>query len=448
MRNLFFKVFFLILLSAIGLFAIVAAFFHFLDDQDRIDTGYEFAYELADEAVKTYEEKGLDALTHEFSQLLRRSGIRGFLMHGDGRSIGQRLPQFARDQITHFPQTIPEAVSPRGKRTLRAVTITTDDDQSYRFVMIAGHRIGRSWLFSHPNMRLLMPLLIIAVASLLISVLITRPLGKLKTAAQNFSDGNLGARAPEKLTNRNDAFGELAREYNQMGSRIETLIREHQRLLRDVSHELRSPLSRMQVAATLLEDKSDDNPASRAEITRIQSEILQLESMIAQLLSLTRLQSGTVELDKNEVDLADLLQGVARDAIFEYTDKGKNVEVAVDELVIKADADMLRSAFENIVRNGLRYAHSTLNVELEYLSLSEPIARIRVTDNGPGVHERDLENIFEPFYRPDQSRSETTGNSGIGLAIAKGIVDAHGGHISARNATSGGLIVTIDLPAA
>jgi signal transduction histidine kinase len=281
---------------------------------------------------------------------------------------------------------------------------------------------------------------------LFISILITRPLGGLKSATQKFSGGNLQSRAPVKITRRNDAFGELAREFNQMGSRIESLIAEHQRLLRDVSHELRSPLSRMQVAATLLEDKVGEDSASQAQVARIQSEILRLDTLIGQLLSLARLQAGSTVLDMEEVSLKNLLRKVAQDATYEFSEKGKNVDVHGDEAIIQADADTLRSTFENVIRNGLRYTRSTLQVSLG--SLLPNTARIEIVDDGPGVPDEELESIFEPFYRPDQSRSETTGSTGLGLAIAKGIVEAHGGEISAANATNGGLVVTIDLPAA
>ncbi len=467
MRNLFFKVFALILCSAVALFATVAAFFHFLDDRHHFDDGYEFVHEIAEDAVRAFEEDGLDELTRELDELFRHTGVRGFLMHGDGRAIGRPLPRYARERITHFPQTIIDAPSPRGKRTIRAVSVASDDDDDdrrYRFVMLAGHRSDRSrllghpatrfvmlaghrndhsWLLGHPATRFVMSLLVIALASLLISILITRPLGGLKSATRNFSEGNLGARAPASLTGRNDAFGELAREFDQMSARIEKLVGEHRRLLRDVSHELRSPLSRMQVAATLLEDNRADEADSHAQIARIQSEILRLDAMIAQLLLLTRLHAGAVEIELAEVDLKHLLEEVAQDAAYEFSQRRAQVEVRGDEARIQADADKLRSAFENVIRNGLRYTRSPLRVQVQ---LARGMAKILVADDGPGVPEQDLQNIFEPFYRPDQSRSEATGSTGIGLAIAKGIVEIHGGRIFAANATGGGLVVSIHLP--
>ena len=399
MRNLFFKVFALILCSAVALFATVAAFFHFLDDRHHFDDGYEFVHEIAEDAVRAFEEDGLDELTRELDELFRHTGVRGFLMHGDGRAIGRPLPRYAREQITHFPQTIIDAPSPRGNLTIRAVSVASDDDDDerrYRFVMLAGQRSDRSWLLGHPATRFVMSLLVIALASLLISILITRPLGGLKSATRNFSAGNLGARAPAGLTGRNDAFGELAREFDQMSARIEKLVGEHRRLLRDVSHELRSPLSRMQVAATLLEDNRTDeaDSDSHAQLARIQSEILRLDAMIAQLLSLTRLHAGAVEIELAEVDLKHLLEEVAQDAAYEFSRRRAHVEVRGDEARIQADADKLRSAFENVIRNGLRYTRSPLRVQVQF---ARGMAKILVADDGPGVPEQDLQNIFEPF---------------------------------------------------
>ncbi|MGI9311766.1 MAG: sensor histidine kinase, partial [bacterium] len=261
-------------------------------------------------------------------------------------------------------------------------------------------------------------------------------------------------RALARIAARNDAFGELAREFDRMSARIEKLVSEHRRLLRDVSHELRSPLSRMQVAATLLENgigDGDDHDGikkreTRAQIARIQSEILRLEAMIAQLLSLTRLQAGAIELRVAPVELRAMLQRIARDAAYEFAGRGKRVEVAGDALIVRADVAQLRSAFENVIRNGLRHAESKVTVTLERV---ESNARVAVADDGAGVAQDELRSIFAPFYRPDPSRSEATGNAGLGLAIAEGIVAAHGGRIAATNARGdggGGLIVTIELP--
>ena len=449
MRNLFFKVFALILFSAAALFASVAAFFHFIDDHNHFDSGYTAAYRLADEAVEVYETSGLGALKHQLNALHRRTGIRGFLMRGDGTAIGPPLPRFAREQITRFPQTVLQGNSPRGKRAIRAVSVSTEGNQNYRFVMVAGLHGGRAWIFGHPTTRLLLPLLVIALASLLISLLITRPLGGLKAATQNFASGNLAARAPRKLSARNDAFGELAREFDQMSARIQKLVGEHRRLLRDVSHELRSPLSRMQVAATLLEGNS--RPAAAAEVARIQTEIVRLDALIAQLLSLTRLHAGSAALTLQTVNLGDLLQRVARDAAYEFSHQGKRVQViGVDrkdrQTSVRADADKLGSAFENVIRNGLRYTRSALMVKLQRVSATPPMARIDIIDDGLGVPEKDLQNIFEAFFRPDQSRNEATGSAGIGLAIARGIIQVHGGTIQAANNPGGGLCVSIHLP--
>lgn len=452
MRILFFKVFGLILGSAVLLFAIVAAFFYFRADDDPFHQNPERIHQIANAAVDAYEEKGIRALNHELGRLQRHHNIRGYLMDGDGRAIGRSLPQHARQRITRFPQSILGITSPRGVHGIHAISVNTDENRNYRFVMILRSPPNRPWFFHHP---ILFALIFIPLASLLISALITRPLGGLKMATLQFSGGNLGARAPTNITKRNDAFGELAREFDGMGARIEKLVGEHQRLLRDVSHELRSPLSRMQVAATLLEDAlaaAADSP--QAQVARIQAEILRLDVLINQLLSMTRLHAGAVPLTLDEVALLPLLQSVARDAAYEFSGQGKGADVRGKGVTILADADHLRSAFENVIRNGVRYARTSLTVNLERVSESADPSQIRITvaDDGPGVPAGDLENIFEPFYRPDQSRSADTGNSGLGLAIAKGIILAHGGNIAATNGGGAagmpaGLIMTIHLPA-
>ncbi|MGR3984681.1 MAG: ATP-binding protein [Gammaproteobacteria bacterium] len=437
MRNLFFKVFALILFSAVALFAAAAAFFYFAHDHgDFFEHDYEDTRELAFDALEAWREDGRAGLARE-TRALRRHGIRAFLMHEDGRAIGRRLPRGLRAHITRYPQSIAAVDSPRGTLALRAVSIDVDG-RRYRFVLAARHG-ARAPFFG--GARVLLPLPVIALASLLISLLITRPLGGLKSAAQRFSGGNLAARAPVKITKRNDAFGELAREFDRMSARIEKLIGGHRRLLRDVSHELRSPLSRMQVAAALLEDKT----GNAAEVKRIQTEIGRLDALIAQLLSLTRLQAGALTLTESEFDLADLLRRVARDAAYEFAGQGKRIEVHGAPLVLRADAGNLRSAFENVIRNALRYARANVAV---HVSRESGAAAVRISDDGPGVAAAELRGIFDAFHRPDPSRSAASGGAGIGLAIAKGVVEAHHGRIEAENAAGGGLVVSVRLPCA
>ena len=445
MRNLFYKVFALILFSAVALFAAVGAVFHFIDDDD-INIGYEFAYRTAHETVAIYESKGAHAVTHSLRELHEHTGIRAFFMHGDGRAIGRRAPRFVREKITESPQAIE---SPHNDRDIRAVSVSGAQGNSYRLVLIAGRGNAPAWIFRHTSTRVVMSLLVIALASLLISLLITRPLGGLKSATKNFSGGNLTARAPARITRRNDAFGELAREFDLMSARIEKLVGGHRRLLRDVSHELRSPLSRMQVAATLLEDQLHDktDAESQRQVARIHSEILRLDEMIARLLSVSRLQAGALAPAPQKIDLYALLERVARDAEYEFSEQNKRVEMRGDAIQICADPEQLRSAFENVIRNGLRYAKSSLVITLKRDGANtKPMVVVTVCDDGPGVHNDELQNIFAPFYRPDESRSEATGNAGIGLAIARGIVLAHNGNIDAANAVTGGLVITISLP--
>ncbi|MGR3913110.1 MAG: ATP-binding protein [Gammaproteobacteria bacterium] len=435
MRNLFFKVFALILFSAVALFAAAAGFFYFAHDHGEFfEHDYEDTYELAHDAVAAWREGGRAGLARKM-RAVRRHGMRAFLMHENGRAIGRRLPRGMRARITHYPQTIAAAKSRRGTFALRAVSVRVDG-RTYRFVLAARHG-ARAPFFG--GARMLLPLPVIALASLLISLLITRPLGGLKSAAQRFASGNLAARAPPKITRRNDAFGELAREFDRMSARIEKLVGGHRRLLRDVSHELRSPLSRMQVAATLLENKAGES----AEVARIQSEIRRLDALISQLLSLTKLQDGALTLTASEFDLADLLRRVARDAAYEFAGQGKRIEVHGDALPLRADAGNLRSAFENVIRNALRYARATVEVRI---ARETGAAVIRIRDDGPGVPAAELRNIFDAFHRPDPSRSAASGGAGIGLAIAKGVVEAHHGRIKAANAAGGGLVVSVRLP--
>lgn len=271
---------------------------------------------------------------------------------------------------------------------------------------------------------------------------LSSPIGKLRKATQKFSGGNLETRVGGEIGNRHDELSALAQDFDVMAERIESLVTSQQRLTRDISHELRSPLARMNVALEIAKQKFGNGGAPILE--RIETESRRLNEMISQILTLSKLESGNRDFEKTQVDVKMLVEQVVSDADFEAGAKGKSVRIVhADKCITSANENLLWSAIENVLRNAVRYTNESTTVEVS-LNASNGSTRIGVRDYGGGVPEEELENLFRPFYRVGEARERKTGGIGLGLAIAEQAIYAHNGKIEARN-TGDGLLVEISL---
>jgi signal transduction histidine kinase len=276
-----------------------------------------------------------------------------------------------------------------------------------------------------------------------ISRYLTKPLYKLGEAAAHIAEGRLDTRVDPSLTNRRDEIADLARNFDRMAERIEALVTGQRRLLGDVSHELRSPLSRLMVALSLAKQGPAEEAAESLE--RIGLEARRLDTLIGQLLALTRIDSGVDRGRPAPFDLTNLVQEVANDGDFEARAQNRSVAIKqADACTLNGFEEVLRSAVENVVRNAIRHTLEGTAVEIS-LQVENSRALIRVRDYGPGVPESMLSEIFLPFRRVANGNSD---GAGLGLAIAERAVNVHGGMIRAINAPKGGLAVEIELPAA
>jgi two-component system sensor histidine kinase CpxA len=283
----------------------------------------------------------------------------------------------------------------------------------------------------------------------------TSPVTRLRKAAQSLAAGDLSARTGAPAGGRRDELTELMRDFYRMAERIEQLVDSQSRLLKDVSHELRSPLARLGVALGLARQRG--TPEVEPSLNRIELEADRLNQLIQRLLTISRLESGTDGLRKTRLSLRELVEQVAHDAEYESPGRGCRVTAstttdAAEEFLVEGDADLLRSAVENVVRNATRYTSegTTVEVRLE----RQPAANgngdeivVRVSDSGPGVPDEALAKIFEPFYRLDDARNRQTGGAGLGLSIADRAIRLHGGQLRASNRKEGGLQVEIRIPA-
>jgi len=273
---------------------------------------------------------------------------------------------------------------------------------------------------------------------------LTQPVLRLRSAASSIAAGDFTARAAPRLASRRDEMGELVRDFNQMAERIQRLMEAQQQLLRDISHELRSPLARLNVALGLARKWTNEQATSALD--RIEQESERLNEMIGRLLTLARVKSLVDPPQHTRVSVRALLDQIAQDAGFEASAKKCAVHVTgADDCDVRGSHELLHSAMENVVRNAVRHAPPETNVQID-LQCDGRVSRVIVRDYGPGVPDAELSKIFRPFYRLSDSREHRSGSTGIGLAITHEVARLHGGSVSARNAQPHGLIVEIELP--
>jgi two-component system sensor histidine kinase CpxA len=287
------------------------------------------------------------------------------------------------------------------------------------------------------------------VSGLICSLLtryLTAPIVRLREMSQKLAAGDLSVRAGSGLARRRDEIGDLVRDFNSMASRIEELISRQRQLASDVSHELRSPLARLNVALDLGRERKGNDPA----FEQMEEDIRLLDEMIGRLLTIAKLDMPAPQVPMMDLDLADVLSQVARHAQFESKEPDGGISFAsAGKFIVRGNAELLHSALENVMRNAIRYTGSGTLVEVSMErenSSSGTKIRLVVRDYGPGVPESELKNIFQPFYRLTDARDRQSGGTGLGLAIADRVVRIHGGTIRAENVSPRGLKIEIVLP--
>jgi two-component system sensor histidine kinase CpxA len=388
-----------------------------------------------------------------------------------------RVTVYLIDQLgdDHYDQEVPKGVAGlaarardggqtelerEGRSFLAARPVTTSGGDDLVLVIVrshGGHGPGRRppRPIELLNPRALVPLLgliVLVVGGLCywLARYLTAPVSALRSATRRLSGGDLSARVGDRVGRRRDEIGDLARDFDAMAGRLETLIGSQRRLIRDVSHELRSPLARLEVALELARRRAGED--ADEPLDRIEREAHRLDEMIEHLLALGRLESGAAVPDPMTIEMAALLKEIVADAEYETRARKCTVELSCEtESRVEGSRDLLRSALENVVRNAVAYTADGTTVEITCGVTdepSQPFAVIQVRDRGRGVPDDELEHLFEPFYRVSESRDRNSGGTGLGLAITARSIRLHGGCVNAHNHPEGGLVVTIQLPAA
>ncbi len=336
------------------------------------------------------------------------------------------------------------ALARDGGEDAPARLVMAPDGRRYLLFVAADSRPGRGRPPRPEPLPAWVPLTFGLFASLMFSALLawylTRPVRHLRQAFAALADGRLDTRVGSRMGGRRDEIADLGRDFDAMAERLQQLVDAQRRLLHDVSHELRSPLARMQAAIGLAEQDASRMPAV---LERVEREAARLDELVGGLLTLSRLRAGAEDAPESEVDLIDLAAAVVDDARFEARAGGRDVILTGEgELRLRGRAALLRRALENVVRNAVRYSAPGSAVTVA-VTAAHGAAILTVSDRGPGVPEAELDHLFEPFHRVG---NDPTPGFGLGLAIARRAVELHGGRIVARNRDGGGLEVEITLP--
>lgn len=476
MRSLFWKIFLWFWLT---LMLVVAAFVISAALQSRPlsirwrETLRTSLAVYAQTAVDVYERDGRDALAAHLNRVEHASRIRAFVFNEQGAEVGNYndVSSVARGLAQRATFSIETRVSREDTKADGDTNAADDTLFEYAgLTLFAAQRVvapsGKHYVLVGEMPRLkstdptigilerLLRLLFVAITAAAVCYWLARhltaPIIALRDAARQLAAGDLSVRVEKQLGKRQDELTELAHDFDLMAERIEASMHNQRRLLGDISHELRSPLARLNVALELARE-GDAEETSRSH-DRIALEAARLETLITQLLTLTRLESGAVKQNLASVDLTQLIRDIAADSDFEARHHHRAVKIATSQQCrVYGDATLLRSAIENVVRNAVCYTLKGTTVEVELrceqaMNGEVPHAQIIVRDYGAGVPETALLKLFDSFYRVSEARDRQSGGAGLGLAITERAVRLHGGTVAARNAPEGGLIVEVSLP--
>jgi two-component system sensor histidine kinase CpxA len=337
----------------------------------------------------------------------------------------------------------PGSATEHGFRRM-AVSIKGADGRTFIYAseVPAGARAAPSSHSGGAPLRIAVALLVSGLICYGMTLYLVTPILRLSSAAQQIAAGDLSIRAEPRMELRRDELGDLVRDFNRMADKTEQVVSSQRQLLYDVSHELRSPLARMNVALDLLRVRIGDDP----KLDRLGIDLQRLNNLIGRLLTVAKLEATATLSTAVPVSLSELITSVVNDANFEAQESGTRVvfEQAPD-VTIQGDSNLLRSAVENVLRNAVRFTRPGTSVEVALRTNGES-AIINIRDHGSGVPDVELANIFKPFYRVTDLQSRDSKGVGLGLAIAERVVRLHGGSVHAINEAYGGLRVEMTLP--
>jgi two-component system sensor histidine kinase CpxA len=423
------------------------------EQQRRFYKAWVHRSELYAEATQAFESGGADAL-HAWLKRIHQADPSAPIYvtdHSGKDLLGRLVPDYLRESPDRILAASHNGLQPTIRSVGGPLVLVGPDGKAFHATigpMRAGpHLFGELEVPAVSSATLLIALVVSAAVCFFLARYLVSPVDQLRRATRQIASGDLDVRVSQKLKGRHDELGLLASDLDMMSERVRNLLESKQQLLRDVSHELRSPLARLQLALSLA--RRQENSGVERHLSRIACEADRLEELIGRTLKLARLERPAEGLERTSIDVAELLGNIVGDVGIEADARGCSVAVQIDRpLRVNGDPELLRSALENVIRNAVRYGPAGSRVEIEAKRVDPQRIEVVVRDSGPGVPEKDLQLIFEPFYRVDAARNRAVGGDGLGLAIAARAIAIHGGTIQARNLDAGGLAVHLSLPAA
>ncbi len=408
-----------------------------------------FMDSYANAAVVTFEEGHQIALIKWLEKTGLSKQMDLFLLTNKGEIVGnQTVPDLVKQISHHLTQDRLDGGIFKSGNLIVSHEILSTSGNAYRLAAVSekplSHIAQIPW--EGITIRLLLAIFLSGFICYLLSLYLTRPLSSLRRAAQSIAKGKLNTRVGHFTGHHHDEITELSDEFNSMAEQLEMLVHSKERLLQDISHELRSPLARLHVAIELGRKKC--TKIAHVEFDRMESECLRLNDLISEILDFARLDKSTNTLNKTLINFTTLLNNLIKDANYEFSETTPRVILGkIEPIQLMLDERLIHRAIENILRNALRYSPKAHTVLISlYLVARHREVFIDIEDNGPGVPEDQLQKIFNPFYRVDTAREKKTGGYGLGLAIAQQAIQLHGGDIRAMNRQQGGLLVRITLP--
>jgi signal transduction histidine kinase len=445
MRTLFFRIFLgvgsAILLALVATVLISLRLFGGAMEQGILGGPRELVRDAADVLVR----EGEAGLKNWLETRADDPAFVVFIIDSDGhdlldRSVSRRWLRLAR------PPGRARGNRPGNYRPPRYLPRLIGPDGSEYTLVVAPRRLTALSILGWPGNRLLIFFGIVAISgliSLLLARYVARPVSRLTEATDALAEGRLDTRIGSTFSDRRDELGLLAKAFDTMAARIQRLVSERENLLRDVSHELRSPLARLKLALALAQRNAA--PELDADLARIEKESDELEALIEQMLVWVRLGPDVLQAIEL-VPLESIVEEIINDARFQYGEDSIACETNT-ACIVKGNARALHSALENVILNGIQFSPAGQATHV-CLKVSGESAIFTVRDNGPGVPESQLQQIFAPLFQVDSSRTPNRGGYGIGLAITARVVQHHNGNVSAHNLEAGGLEIRVQLPLA
>lgn len=406
-----------------------------LESQDRIQSN----------TVYILDSKGKDLLNRPLNTRIQQA------LHQHSKEPQEFDPYFQKpDSIFFDPRPLhSNDIPPLPGPAIIVIKLVSNSGESY--TLIIDNKTNRdNWIFWRTvsiGTRIAMAFLLSGIICSFLARYLTTPIQKLRTATHRIASGHFDSPMNKRIAKREDEIGDLGRDFDSMAKRIEITLQSQQRLLRDVSHELRSPLARLQIALGLAFQRS--NGLIKPELQHIEKEVERLNELISQSLSLASINSQTIIPKKTKINLTNLLKEVIENVEYEAQEKQCHIiSSQMDNCFINGNKDLLYSGLENIIRNAIQHTKIDTQIETSIIlsNTYHPVATLTIRDHGIGVPESDINELFKPFFQVDEARTQQNGGYGIGLAIAERAIHLHNGSIRIANIAKGGLEVSLQLP--